>query len=142
MKIIIFLLLSSIFSNAQTVETKIYPDARESDPEVIMWMNGFPPAEEKTIRFADGTFFMFPQMRWTVVNFRQLMPTVRVSRGLDAPIPLPRNERSDTDSLQFTPIGSDEPMNWAASLMKNYTDGILVLHKGNIAYERYFGVLK
>jgi CubicO group peptidase (beta-lactamase class C family) len=32
-------------------------------------------------------------------------------------------------------------MTWAQSLSANYTDGILVLHKGRIIYERYFGVL-
>ena len=33
-------------------------------------------------------------------------------------------------------------MTWAESLAANYTDGILVLHKGYIVYERYFGVLE
>jgi CubicO group peptidase (beta-lactamase class C family) len=32
-------------------------------------------------------------------------------------------------------------MTWAESLLANYTDGILVLHRGRIVYERYFGVL-
>ncbi len=32
-------------------------------------------------------------------------------------------------------------MTWAESLEKNYTDGILILHKGKIVYERYFGEL-
>lgn len=33
-------------------------------------------------------------------------------------------------------------MTWQASLAKNYTDGILVLHHGKVVYERYFGELK
>ena len=33
-------------------------------------------------------------------------------------------------------------MTWQESLGANYTDGIVVLHKGRIVYERYFGVLK
>ena len=32
-------------------------------------------------------------------------------------------------------------MTWAESLLANYTDGILILHRGRIVYERYFGVL-
>ena len=32
-------------------------------------------------------------------------------------------------------------MTWGESLLANYTDGILVLHRGRIVYERYFGVL-
>ena len=141
MKILLFLLLCSMSVIGQTVEKDMFPDAGESDPNVLYWMQGFPPPEENIVRFADGTFFKFPQMRWSVVNFRQLMPTVRVSRGLDAPVELPRKERSEIDSLRFIPLNSDETMTWAASLIKNYTDGILVLHKGNIVYERYFGVL-
>jgi CubicO group peptidase (beta-lactamase class C family) len=32
-------------------------------------------------------------------------------------------------------------MTWAQSLATNYTDGILILHRGRIVYERYFGAL-
>ena len=32
-------------------------------------------------------------------------------------------------------------MSWAESLDANYTDGIVVLHRGRIVYERYFGAL-
>ena len=32
-------------------------------------------------------------------------------------------------------------MTWAQSLAANYTDGILILHRGRIVYERYFGAL-
>ena len=32
-------------------------------------------------------------------------------------------------------------MTWAESLVQNYTDGIVVLHRGRIVYERYFGAL-
>lgn len=32
-------------------------------------------------------------------------------------------------------------MTWEESLWENYTDGILILHKGTVVYERYFGAL-
>ena len=32
-------------------------------------------------------------------------------------------------------------MTWEQSLAANFTDGILVLHRGHVIYERYFGVL-
>ena len=32
-------------------------------------------------------------------------------------------------------------MTWADSLVANYTDGIVILHRGRIVYERYFGAL-
>ena len=118
------------------------PDAAASDPAALAWMVGSPPPADRTLRFDDGSYFRFPAMRWSVSNFRQLMPTVNVSRGLEAPIPLDRELRADIDALQFTPLGATQPMTWAQSLTANYTDGIVVLHKGRIVYECYFGVLK
>lgn len=70
------------------------------------------------------------------------MPTVSVSRGLGAPVPLPRAIREDIDAVEFFPLGAAEPMTWEASLAANYTDGICVLHRGQIVYERYFAALK
>ncbi|MBI1789883.1 MAG: serine hydrolase [Acidobacteria bacterium] len=93
------------------------------------------------IRFGDGSFFRFPQTRWTFSHFRQFVPTRAVSRGNAAASELPRAERADIDAIRFQPIGGAEPMTWAQSLSVNYTDGILVLHRGRIVYERYFGVL-
>ena len=74
-------------------------------------------------------------------NGRQLGPTTNVSRGLGAS-PLPRAERDDLEAISFTPLGKTEPMTWAQSLRANFTDGIVVLHRGRIVYERYFGALK
>ncbi|MCJ0762768.1 beta-lactamase family protein [Variovorax sp. CYS-02] len=119
-----------------------YPDATASDPAKLGWMVGSPPPADRTLRFDDGSYFQFPAMRWSVSNFRQLMPTVNVSRGLGAPVPLPRALRTDIDAVRFTPIGASAPMTWAESLAANYTDGIVVLHRGRIVYERYAGVLK
>lgn len=119
-----------------------FPDAIESDPAALQWMVGSPPPADKIIRFEDGSYFQFPAMRWSVSHFRQLMPTVNVSRGLVAPQPLNENIHADIDQLEFTPINSEEPVTWAESLLLNYTDGIVVLHQGDVVYERYLGVLK
>lgn len=119
-----------------------FPDARASDPAKLGWMVGSPPPPDRIVRFEDGSYWRFPALRWTVSNFRQLMPTVNVSRGHGAAVPLPYALRDDIDSLTFTPLGSQGTMTWRASLDANYTDGIVVLHKGRIVYERYFGVLK
>ncbi|WP_257884942.1 serine hydrolase domain-containing protein [Variovorax sp. RO1] len=105
-------------------------------------MTGSPPPPDRTLRFDDGSYFRFPAMRWSVSNFRQLMPTVNVSRGLGAPTALPQALRKDIDTLSFTPLDAKTPMTWDASLAATYTDGILVLHRGRVVYERYFGVLK
>lgn len=118
------------------------PDAVASDPARLGWMRGSPPPPDRVIKFEDGSYFRFPAMRWSVANFRQLMPTVNVARGPGAPVPLTRALRDDLDGVRFLPVGSAQPMTWADSLLANYTDGILVLHRGRIVYERYFGVLE
>ncbi|WP_426229420.1 serine hydrolase domain-containing protein [Pararhizobium sp. DWP3-4] len=104
-------------------------------------MLGAPPPAEKIIRFSDPDYFSFPKMRWTVCHFRQLMPTVGVSRGLGAPRPLKRTIDAAIDGLTFTPSAASTPMTWAQSLSANYTDGIVVLHEGKVVYERYSGCL-
>lgn len=118
-----------------------YLSARESDPIKMGWMTGFPPPDSKLLSAADGSFFEFPALRYSVVHMRQFLPTTGVSRELGAPTPLPYQPDPGIDSVTFTPWGSTEPMTWEQSLWKNYTDGMLILHRGNVVYERYFAAL-
>ncbi|MGE0110409.1 MAG: serine hydrolase domain-containing protein [Aquabacterium sp.] len=105
-------------------------------------MQGSPPAADKVVKFADGSLYRFPQMRWTFSNFRQLEPTTNVSRGVGAPSALPRAIRSELDAVSFMPLGKTEPMTWGQAFDANYTDGVIVLHRGKVVYERYAGALK
>ncbi len=127
-------------ARSQTQEDKPM-SAEASDPVKLGWMIGAPPPPDKIIRFSDPDYFSFPKLRWTVCHFRQLMPTVGVSRGLGAPIPFKRKIDDKIDAVTFTPMGGGAPMSWAQSLSANYTDGIVVLHDGVIVYERYAGCL-
>ncbi len=130
-----------VLSQAPAGHTEVL-DAAQSDPVAMGWMQGFPPPPERRIGQPDSDYFSFPKMRWTVCHFRELLPTVEVSRGLGAPIPLPQAlETEAIDALSFTPLGASAPMSWAQSLAANYTDGIVILHRGQIVYERYFGCL-
>ena len=115
--------------------------AADSDPVKMGWMTGSPPPADKLIRQADMTLYTFPQIRWSFANFRQLVPSTNVRRGDGATSTLPRAERRDIDGITFTPLGRTDTMTWAQSLEANYTDAIVVLHKGQIVYERYFGVM-
>lgn len=122
--------------------------AQESDPQVMGWMKGFPPPEDKIITQPDSVYFSFPRLRWSVCHIRELLPTKEISRGLGVPIPLKylpphelEKERQLIDAITFRPIGSDNEMTWGESFYANYTDGILVLHKGRVVYERFFGCL-
>jgi len=115
-------------------------DAAASDPAALQWMVGSPPPPDKLIQFADGSAFRFPRTRWSYSNVRRLVPTSAVPRGA-AVLTLPRAERTDLDAVTFTPTGQNDLMTWEQSLAANFTDGILVLHRGRVVYERYFGVL-
>jgi CubicO group peptidase (beta-lactamase class C family) len=122
--------------------------AQESDPNVMGWMQGFPPPPDKIITQPDSVYFSFPRLRWSVCHMRELLPTERISRGLGAPDPLEylkpnelADERKAIDALTFTPLERDETMTWGESLYANYTDGILILHRNRVVYERYFGCL-
>jgi CubicO group peptidase (beta-lactamase class C family) len=116
------------------------PSAAATDPVQLGWMVGAPPPPEKQVRFADGSHMSFPRTRWSFSHFDQFVPSRGVWRG-DGPVAaLPRALRDDLDAVSFTPLGGTAPMTWRESLDANYTDAILVLHRGHIVYERYFGV--
>jgi len=116
--------------------------AAASDPNVLGWMEGFPPPPDKLIMQPDSNFFSFPKLRWTVCHFRELLPTEQVSRGIGAPVQLEYDlDEAAIDALAFKPLGSREKMTWKESLAANYTDGMLIIHQGKIVYERFFGCL-
>ena len=119
-----------------------FPDAQASDPVTMGWMQGSPPAPDKVVQFATGGTLRFPQTRWSFSNIRQMVATTNVGRGDGAVSVLPRAERQDLDAVTFQVMGTGDTMTWVQSLGANYTDGIVVLHKGRIVYERYFGALK
>ena len=122
--------------------------AEQSDPQRIGWMRGVPPPPDKRITQPDSVYFSFPKLRWSVCHLRQLLPTIGISRGLGAPLPLAYADDAERERLQqgidaltFEPLDGRPPMTWAQSLAANYTDGILVLHRDRVVYERYSGCL-
>ena len=103
-------------------------------------MQGFPPPPDKTITFHNGSFRSFPELRWAWSNIRQLVPTVNVWRGAGPASALPREEHDIGASASVTMDG--RPMTFERMLEETYADGIAVLHRGKLIYERYFGALK
>ncbi len=135
-------------ASSETLEqnNKPFLSASQSYPTEMGWMQGFPPPEDKVLKASDGSFFEFPAMRYSVMHMRQFLPTVEVPYQLKTPEPLldaPNRQalESDIDEIAFAPTQSDEEMTWEASLEENYTDGILVLHRGKVVYERYLGAM-
>ncbi len=118
-----------------------FPSHADTDPRTLGWMQGFPPPAERTLRFADGSYYEFPQRRWSFSHMRELLPTARISRGDGSVCVLQRADRDDLDSVPFTTLGG-QPLTWGDAFATNYTDGIVVLHRGRIVYEKYFGALQ
>jgi len=128
-------------TNYMAQKNSKYLSAKESEPSNFGWMKGFPPPADKVLHPWDGSFYEFPAMRWSFMHMRELLPTQNVSRGLGAPSSLVYNLDSNIDALTFTPWKSSSPMTWEQSLWENYTDGMLIMHRGKVVYERYFGEL-
>lgn len=115
-----------------------WPDTVASAPRTLGWMQGSPPPADKTIRFDDGSFLRFPQLRWSLSHLREFVPTTAIERAPGAPSELPLALRDDLDALRFTSMHG-ESMTWREALLRTYFDGILVLHRGRVVQEDYFG---
>ncbi|TIP98500.1 MAG: beta-lactamase family protein, partial [Mesorhizobium sp.] len=87
-------------------------------------------------------FLEFPQRRWSLSHMREFLATVNVSRGEARPSPLDRSEKAaDIDAITFVQP-NERSRRFDEALFDTYTDGIVVLHRGRIVYERYFGALQ
>jgi hypothetical protein len=118
--------------------TEPLPDAIASDPATLGWMQGFPPPPEKQVLWRNTDHWRFPKTRWAFSHYRELLPTVRVAGGHAAP--LPRAIDESLAGLTFTPLGSDTPLTVEQGLLGTYADGLLVVHKGQVILERWYGV--
>ena len=121
-----------------------YLDGAASDPNQMGWMQGSPPPLPRRIRFEDDRSLGFPQSRWSLSHFRELMPTVNVWRGT-----APASDLGGVDSalagridaMTFLDMNGQTRV-WADTLADTYTDGLVVLHRGRRVYERYAGALQ
>lgn len=62
-------------------------------------------------------------------------------RGLGAPVNFEYNLDPAIADLQFTRTDTQKTMTWNQAFDANRTDGLIVLHKGKVVYERYAGCL-
>lgn len=142
MYFLVTLMLVAFFNiKVQAQSNKEYRTARETAPAKMGWMQGSPPSDSLLLSAADGSFFTFPKMRYSVCHMRQFLPTTNVGRGVNSKSSLDNHIDKQINNINFKPWGADTTMSWEQSLWKNYTDGIIVIHKGNIVYERYLGCL-
>ena len=140
--IIVAFTASLFYDSTAVAQSFTFPTADESDPAKIGWMQGFPPAADKRMKKDDGSFYKFPQLRYTFSHFEHFAPMSTIARGNEVKVSqLKYKLDNKIDEVTFIPLGGTEPMTWKESLAKNYADGILIMHKGKIVYEDYFGVM-
>ena len=99
-------------------------------------MHGFPPPTERRIKFADGSYFRYPQMRWSYSNMQELVPTKAAWRGPDAASGLPTGDALDLAAPVETVDGRS--LTLGDAFREQDTDAIAVVHRGQVVHEQYF----
>jgi CubicO group peptidase (beta-lactamase class C family) len=96
-------------------------------------MVGYPPPDDKRVTL--DNFLLAPFNRWSLRHLREIVPTRSVPNGDSVSF---LNERPiDLSGLEVSfPDGRTVAVGpWLES---SYSDGFIVLHKGDVVYERYF----
>ena len=114
------------------------PVVRERpDASTETWMKGFPPPPERIIRFQDGSYAQWPQLRWSFCHIEELAPTRTVWRGMGVAGQLAVGHQ-DLSRLAVDTLDGRK-LSLKQALVETYTDGVLIMHKGKIVVEEYFG---
>jgi hypothetical protein len=113
--------------------TPVLADSPKSAHEIGL-MQGFLPTADK--RVDKTNWLAAPFNRWAYQNISRMHNTHEVYRG-DGPVsPFLRKTR-DLDDMTYTDKkGSTKTFRQMLDL--TYTDALVILHKGKIAYEKYF----
>lgn len=123
--IVLFIVLLTV---AHTVSAEERPKTA-AEMEI---MQGSPP--ERTIDMSKWD--KGPDNRWAFQHISEIIPTANISRGSGAVTELPR-KLTDLSGFVFkTP--DDKKMTVKTMLETTYTDGFIILHDGNVIYEKYF----
>ena len=97
-------------------------------------MSGIPMPKDN--RIPRNLWDRTPWNRWSFQHIREILPTTEVWRGTGSSWILPEAE-NNLDELEFV-----NPKNQSTTLLEwltdNYADGIAVVHRGTLVYERYF----
>jgi CubicO group peptidase (beta-lactamase class C family) len=106
-------------------------DRAAGRPALMSGAPPFPPQSRVTL----ANWQEPPFNRWAFQHVRELIPTARISRGTGPAFDLPRAER-DVLGVRFR--SGDRELSVADMLAETFTDGFLVLHRGQIVAEHYF----
>ncbi|MBL0089652.1 MAG: serine hydrolase [Ideonella sp.] len=111
------------------------PPAITDVPSEVGVMVGSPPLPENQVNLRNYASPRF--MRWTLAHMSSVFHTERVSRGSGKPTDLPAGKPLDIDALRVDWQGQPTAMAQAFRILG--ADAFLVLHRGQVVFERYFG---
>ncbi len=114
------------------------PPPEKTDPVALEIMKGFPPPPDKVVTLAN--LLKYPNGRWGFHHIRELGPTANVWRGTAAPSALPVAKRQMAN-IEFDDHNG-KPISIADWQKNTYTDGLLVLHKGQIVHQQYYSGMR
>lgn len=128
-------MLATMSASAQSPQL---PPPEKTDPVTLEVMKGFPPPSDKAVTLAN--LLRYPNSRWGFQHIRELGPTVNVWRGNAGASSLPNASRQLTDIAFEDSSGKRITLDdWQKT---TYTDGLLVLHKGRIVYQKYYAGMR
>jgi hypothetical protein len=131
LSIAVFLVTQAHSSDSTSADFK---DARYATSAEIGLMLGFPPPVDKRVDQSNAIFGV-PYNRWSYQNMRRLYPSAAV-RGAKEPTHLVRKIDPKIEALSFN-RADNSPSNLVSFLTETYTDAFMVLHKGEVVFERY-----
>ncbi|MEQ8347357.1 MAG: serine hydrolase [Sneathiellaceae bacterium] len=114
------------------------PPPEATDPVALGLMQGAPPPRDRRITLA--TVLRYPNARWAFHHMRELAATAAVHRGdgKAAPLrPAPRQPGGPHLEKVTFDAGAAGIISLADWQQATYTDALLVLHRGQVALERY-----
>ena len=122
-----------LFSNgSQAIAQENMVDGRPMTAAEMGIMQGTPPGRTIDISAWDKG----PDNRWAFQHISEFLHVANISRGSGSAVPL-RMALQDLSGLEFEGLDG-EPMTVADMLVKTYTDGFIVLHDGDVIFEKYF----
>jgi CubicO group peptidase (beta-lactamase class C family) len=109
---------------------------------VLLSMNIGVMAQNDLIKSViDGSFFNFPQIRESVCDMRMFFPTKGVKPAEYNRYDFKTKYDESIAKVMFETLNG-ELISFEESLDLAKADGIIVLHKGKIVFERYYGFLE
>jgi CubicO group peptidase (beta-lactamase class C family) len=94
-------------------------------------MQGSPPPDDARVTLAN--YDRASNVRWSVINMRQLIPSARVARGA-ASTPIPRSIR-DLGAVRFEHGGVERGID--DLLSDTFVDAMMVVHHGEVVIEHF-----